>query len=1430
MNFFKNKPEHGPAVPPAAAPTTVLDDPSTVFDNGNCAIVFVMGPPGSGKRSQCDNLVEKLKPDIFVHLSTTALLAKKIVGKQTELSKKICNMMEAHQPIPGDIVVPIIASAIRNIQIKLNGVWINFLISSFPRSADQLAVWNQQVSGAYVPCKIMLQCPLFTSKSRLSAPSGGSQTKKEIMERLQRYQEVFTPCWEALRADEDHKMTLYAVQASGVLAVVTNKLSAVLRASLRLFDRNLPPEVLQQKQSTPAPKKSKSTMKMSTIENYKERVGIRPRGARDKDATTSAVKTLLSVSPPKVPRPVAKGDFPPFELVEIKTPVKLKAAARAGKERIEGKDVKDGKDMKEVKHEIKPKLDYKEKVEKNDVTLKEKSDKRDPKEKRDAKAKVEKQEKHEKLEMKEEPEALCTTFLKDPVSDAKPELKLESHLEPKFMPLFVRNVKESFNLPYFPPLFCGRHSRTLRIEVSNPPLVRVVLIPDCESVRFEPEEWEFLPEVKSITIIVHALATIQREGTAKIVFQTSGEDADYFETPHPTQIMVKRLGLITVPAFPRLTLGVPCREIVFKVSKPPTSALTITPLSALIEFSPPSLTFTATGPAKLCCVATANVCDVQKTSERLLEMEKQSIELEPPIPNLTTTASVLDSVTCDSLGEADASEDRKEWQRQEKEDFRRTRTLQNKLMTETRDLSITKAVVRFRLQGMDAMTFVPPGEVVVCIKKGLFAIPRSFPVLYAGTQSKPLPVVISVSPVSSVSLTPRAHGLTFDPPSLTYVNPIQGVGISNLVTAAQLTEENEKKSVAEREAERTLSFTMSVQPQECRAGSRNIAWQIEGADAKFFLAPASSRVMVRKQTAVLVHPPQALVAGTDGSRPQNILTLVVSLPPRGLLTVRPLNDDLAFEPPLLTFTATTAQARCSMVVMERSALLATWERVVAGIEPSKTNLATIIRFELGGPAKAKFLCPPDQRVELSTTLSRRGEPDRIAEPAAQETADPAEPLSGQKALLIESFEADDDNVPDSSEPEPTPAATAAEEPPDNFNAEAMLANEASRSKATPTQQSRKNDKLNMDSLLSTKALDNKRLSPAPSNPDGTSKRPSPSSLHRARGDAAVTSAANASSKRPTPSPADRGSLSTEAAARNGLDPRSADPTDHAKGSVPATRRSSESKSFAGPSLSPGKVPGLSQVGANKRRPGSTGSPTTGATFAESNEYGLARSIIQAQKTLADGNSPNNPNAPPRPPKPQPSSRPSPSSTSKTSRLQGGADRNARGAEKIDKPARGVSLALAKQQAKANVASSGASEQVVVLPGRRRSSDSKAPPPSSHAPLLANARAELSSAKPFTRSERTRTAVLQSSPTNGTVLAPASAASGDAFSGMKAANLVLVGHEPPAVEAGASLLSTLTEPAKHLSLEVASKSGEDELYDDDDFDNDHQTGTPGSGRI
>jgi adenylate kinase len=90
--------------------------------------LILFGPPGSGKGTQSDKLVEKYG---FVHLSTGNLLRQEI-SERTPLGLEAKNFMDKGQLVPDEVVIGMIDSCIaRNLESE------GFLFDGFPRTVAQ---------------------------------------------------------------------------------------------------------------------------------------------------------------------------------------------------------------------------------------------------------------------------------------------------------------------------------------------------------------------------------------------------------------------------------------------------------------------------------------------------------------------------------------------------------------------------------------------------------------------------------------------------------------------------------------------------------------------------------------------------------------------------------------------------------------------------------------------------------------------------------------------------------------------------------------------------------------------------------------------------------------------------------------------------------------------------------------------------------------------------------------------------------------------------------------------------------------------------------------------------------------------------------------------------------------------------------------------
>ena len=90
--------------------------------------IILFGPPGSGKGTQSERLIEKYS---FKHLSTGDLLRQEI-AKNTPLGIEAKNLMDKGQLVPDEVVIGMISSCI-DTHPNVNG----FLFDGFPRTETQ---------------------------------------------------------------------------------------------------------------------------------------------------------------------------------------------------------------------------------------------------------------------------------------------------------------------------------------------------------------------------------------------------------------------------------------------------------------------------------------------------------------------------------------------------------------------------------------------------------------------------------------------------------------------------------------------------------------------------------------------------------------------------------------------------------------------------------------------------------------------------------------------------------------------------------------------------------------------------------------------------------------------------------------------------------------------------------------------------------------------------------------------------------------------------------------------------------------------------------------------------------------------------------------------------------------------------------------------
>lgn len=141
--------------------------------------LILFGPPGSGKGTQSEKLIEKFG---FKHLSTGDLLRKEIAD-QTPLGMEAKSLMDKGQLVPDEVVIGMISGA-----LEANRDASGFLFDGFPRTVAQAEALDRllELHKTAIGVLIELQVPeeeLITRMLKRSKTSGRSDDADEHVQR-----------------------------------------------------------------------------------------------------------------------------------------------------------------------------------------------------------------------------------------------------------------------------------------------------------------------------------------------------------------------------------------------------------------------------------------------------------------------------------------------------------------------------------------------------------------------------------------------------------------------------------------------------------------------------------------------------------------------------------------------------------------------------------------------------------------------------------------------------------------------------------------------------------------------------------------------------------------------------------------------------------------------------------------------------------------------------------------------------------------------------------------------------------------------------------------------------------------------------------------------------------------------------------------------
>uniref|UniRef100_A0AC34QL41 UMP-CMP kinase n=3 Tax=Panagrolaimus sp. JU765 TaxID=591449 RepID=A0AC34QL41_9BILA len=152
-------------------------------------VVFVLGPPGSGKGTQCSKIQDNLG---FVHLSAGDLLRAERQRKGSEFGELIEEHIRNGTIVPVEITCKLLENAMFASGDNTRG----FLIDGFPRNRDNLDGWQKEMNDkAKVHFVLYLSAPIDVCVQRcLQRGQGRSDDNEEsIKKRIVTYNEHTFP-------------------------------------------------------------------------------------------------------------------------------------------------------------------------------------------------------------------------------------------------------------------------------------------------------------------------------------------------------------------------------------------------------------------------------------------------------------------------------------------------------------------------------------------------------------------------------------------------------------------------------------------------------------------------------------------------------------------------------------------------------------------------------------------------------------------------------------------------------------------------------------------------------------------------------------------------------------------------------------------------------------------------------------------------------------------------------------------------------------------------------------------------------------------------------------------------------------------------------------------------------------------------------------
>ena len=179
-------------------------------------VIFVVGPPGVGKNTQCDKLVEKFN---FIHFGAGDLLREEI-KRGTEDGKLIKTIMSEGKYVPVKITCNLIKKAMDSY-----GKEKIFLIDGYPRNQDNIDGWKEIFGDNYILLtSIILGCNEEELEKRLLKRAESSGRIDDNIEVIKKRFKTHVEQSQPIEAKLKEMGPFIEVNASGTIEEIFSKI------------------------------------------------------------------------------------------------------------------------------------------------------------------------------------------------------------------------------------------------------------------------------------------------------------------------------------------------------------------------------------------------------------------------------------------------------------------------------------------------------------------------------------------------------------------------------------------------------------------------------------------------------------------------------------------------------------------------------------------------------------------------------------------------------------------------------------------------------------------------------------------------------------------------------------------------------------------------------------------------------------------------------------------------------------------------------------------------------------------------------------------------------------------------------------------------------------------------------------------------------